>query len=189
MGQEGESALTGHLSAEGQQLVVAGSGQDPGQMADSDGAAELRQGNGQRSLDGGKKHGEDVLVLHDELGIAVGACQSGGLESSSLVHLPSQLFHVFVGRVETAKDADLLLLDGRLHKHPPLSQSQEQVISLVLMIPIALLALGRVLVVVDEVVDRRVAFLLGAACQPPVFVASPKYEQDLLQLVDWCSTT
>ncbi|KAG9701319.1 hypothetical protein KCU76_g87, partial [Aureobasidium melanogenum] len=115
--------------------------------------------NGQRSLDSSKEHAEDVLVLHDKLGIAVRTCQSGGLEASSLMHLPSQLFHVVVGGLETAKDANLLLLHGRLHQHPSLSQTQEKVISLVLVIPVGLLALGRVLVVVDEVVNRRVAFL------------------------------
>jgi hypothetical protein len=67
-----------------------------------------------------------------------------------------------------------------------LSQTQEKVISLVLMIPIGLLALSRVLVVIDEVVNRRVAFLscLSAPCFLP-----PEYRGYLLQLVGWCSTT
>jgi len=73
--------------------------------------------------------------------------------------LPSQRLHVLVCGLETSKDADLLLLYRRLYQHPPLSQPQQDLISMVCIIPIALLALRRVLVVVDEVVDGRVSFL------------------------------
>jgi hypothetical protein len=80
--------------------------------------------------------------------------------------LPSQRLHVLVCGLETSKHADLLLLYRRLYQHPPLSQAQQDLISVFCIIPIALLALRRVLVVVDEVVDRRVSFL-ESRHQPP----------------------